>query len=104
MMKSLILAGAAAAAIAAAPAAAQETQAAEVRVSDLDLTWEGDVAELDRRIDRAARRHCGAGGAADAASRDCLTAAAQRAATQRSELIARAHRGDSLRRATIRIS
>jgi len=56
MMKSIALL---ALVLASAPALAQPT-AGTVRYSDLDLATPAGVAKLDRRIDRAVARLCGA--------------------------------------------
>ena len=68
MKKFALLAAAVATAALAAPAAAQDQNSMEIDVSDLDTSTEHGAAELQRRIQMAARRVCGSPGSRTLAS------------------------------------
>lgn len=83
----------------AAPASAQAPEAVTVRHSDLDLSTEAGQAQLERRIDRAARAACGLNEVSTGTrlptgfARQCYNDAKARVHEQVAEAIARSDRG-----------
>ena len=79
---------------AASPALANTPRAAHVSVADLNLASPHGVAELDRRLDRAAKTVCSAGPATDlrttVTARACLVKTRASIAAKRDAAIAAA--------------
>jgi UrcA family protein len=91
---------------AAAPALANAPRAAHVSVADLNLASSHGVAELDRRLDRAAKTVCAAGPATDLrttlAAHTCLNKTRATVAAQRNAVIAAANVNAPVRIASAR--